>query len=85
MVRVEIKRSKHMHREAVDIDFENMIVHIKKTSFNIYRDRDNENTWLFSPSSNRSGLKALSEDASEAIEKAYVQWTLEHTILGADA
>lgn len=79
MVRVEINRFEYMRKEAVDIDFENMAIHVKKVSFNIYRDKG---MWLFSPSSGAARRRALTDGASKTIEKAYVQWTLEQTILG---
>lgn len=83
MVRIKLSRSRYRGKELVDIDFENMVVYVKEKTFNIYRDKDNENIWLFSPSTDKSGLKALTEGTSKEIEQAYIQWTLEHTILGA--
>lgn len=81
MIRVEILRARNMKKESIDIDFNNMVVYVKSVSFNIHR--DGKDIWLFSPVSGTTSPKALTLSACCTIEKAYVQWSLEKTILGA--
>ena len=82
IMRVEIKRTDNMPTEIVDVDFKSMIVRINKVSFIIHRMKESGNAWYFRPTNGTTGLRALTDGASESIERAYINWTLEQTILG---
>lgn len=71
-----------MALEEVVIDFDKMIVKISDNGkmFNISRVG---NDWFFINSTHmQTTRRNLSKETSVVIEKAYVQWSLEKTILG---
>lgn len=71
-----------LNNRKLNIDFANMIIDVphNKTSFTIRR--DGQNKWSFL---NRNNVHTmLSDSTSEVIEKSYIQWSIETTLLGVN-
>lgn len=85
MIEVVIRIRKYTEKEPIIIDFLSMTAHVKGKEGSFRLHRTNNNMWLWYSMCGMQPSPSLSVtlDASNIIEKAYVQWALEHTILGA--
>lgn len=82
MIHIKLQRSPRMLAENVKIDFEKMIVHIDRNGKRFHIDRIGDKDWYFTNTNGVKTPKRLSKDTNETIERAYIQWALEKTILG---